>query len=265
MSPPLAPQPALATLVSSGTDQSLESRARAYGVAQGQGLADIGVNMNFGPVVDLMPHGDKLMFDTHTLLGKRAISSDPVVVTRVASAYADGLISQGVRPTLKHFPGLARVTVDTHHVAGRIMAARRDLAASDWRPFRALSSSGAALMVGHVVLNDIDPTTPASLSGAVIQGVLRQEWGFQGLIVTDDLNMGAVYRLGVGQAACAALKAGVDLVLVSYDPDQYYRAMISAVAAYRANQLDDAQLLASKHRLDQALRTGLGERSGRPG
>lgn len=238
MSPPLAPQPALASLVTDGPDNSLESRARAYGELQGQGLAALGINMNFGPVVDLMPQGKRPTFDTHTLLAKRAISANPTIVTRIAAAYGEGLMRQGVTPTLKHFPGLGRVTVDTHHVAGRVSSASSTLADSDWRPFRELAHSGAALMVGHVVVDAIDPSAPASLSAKVINGVLRKQWGFTGLIVTDDLNMGAVYRIGIGEAAKRALQAGADMVLISYDPDQYYRAMWSVTKAYRAGEVN---------------------------
>lgn len=253
MTPPLAPQPSLATLIAAGIDSSLESRARAYGVAQGRGLSAIGVTLNFGPVVDLLPGATRPRFDTHTLLHRRAIAGDPLLVTRVAGAYAEGLASQGVRPTLKHFPGLGRVVVDTHHSLGRIEAPRAELLASDWRPFRALAGGETALMVGHVVLDEIDPMQPASLSAAVIQGLLRRDWGFRGLVVTDDLNMGAVYRMGIDKAATAALAAGADLLLVSYDPDQYFRAMHGAMAAYRAGEIDAAMLDESAKRLDASL------------
>lgn len=255
LSPPLEPQPSLASLVSNDSSAAgnLKSRARAYGVAQGKGLSELGVTLNFGPVVDLLYADRRPGFDTHTRLEKRAIAGDPAVVTRVAKAYGEGLMSEGVRPTLKHFPGLGRVGVDTHHLMGHLSTPAGELFDADWQPFRTLSGSGAAIMVGHVVVDDLDAARPASLSPRVIDGLLRKDWGFDGLVVTDDLNMGAVYRLGVGEAAVAALSAGADLILVSYDPDQYFRAMAMAISAYRRGLIEKPSLQASRLRLDRAL------------
>lgn len=254
LSPPLEALPPLASLVASDLPPGkLEARARAYGIAQGQGLSELGVTLNFGPVVDLLNPESRPGFDTHTRLEKRVITGDPAIVTRVAQAYGEGLLSQGVRPTLKHFPGLGRVTVDTHHLMGHISVPAEELRHADWQPFRALAGSGAAIMVGHVIVEAVDPVRPASLSPQVINGLLRKDWGFDGLVVTDDLNMGAVYRLGIGKAAVDALVAGADLVLVSYDPDQYYRAMSSAIGAYRNGVLSRSSLEASYLRLHRAL------------
>lgn len=234
MSPPLAAMPALASLVggSSDSDGMLEARARAYGETQGSGLAALGINLNFGPVVDLLPTTRGPAFDTHTLIRRRAIAADADVVSRVAMAYGDGLRTHGVMPTLKHFPGLARADADTHHFPARLAVPIKVLADADWRPFRAAGRGGegdTAIMLGHVLLPEIDGERPASLSPAVVR-LLRREWGFAGLLITDDLNMGAVYRRGIGTASAEALAAGVDLVLISYDPDQIYRALDFAAA-----------------------------------
>ena len=125
-------------------------------------------------------------------------------------------------------------------------------AARDWQPFRAAAHSGAALMLAHVVLPGIDTAYPASLSKAVVQGLLRKERDYQGLLPTDDLNMGAAYRLGIGHAAVAALDAGVDMLLISCDPDQYYRAMQASAGALRRGIPDPVQLAASRQRIAAA-------------
>lgn len=252
MTPPLAELPPLAALVDAGPDATLEARTRAYGEAQGRGLAALGVNLNLGPVADLRPLGGGPRFDTRTLIRRRAIAADPATVERVVGSYGEALMAAGVRPTLKHFPGLGQVMTDTHHFPARLEQPVERLAARDWRPFRAAAHSGAALMLAHVVLPAIDPAYPASLSKAVVQGLLRREWDYQGLLLTDDLNMGAVYRLGIGHAAVAALDAGVDMLLISYDPDQYYRAMHAAADALRRGILDPAQLAASRQRIAAA-------------
>lgn len=267
MSPPLPAPASLASLLRAsegdGAAQASElaARARAHGLAQGGQLARLGVNLNFGPVVDLVPQrppprniAAKLtQLDTHTRLRTRAISGDAGTVTLVARAYNDGLLSAGVRPTLKHFPGLARVGVDTHHRLGRIDEPLAELATSDWQPFASLTHSGAAIMVGHVVLNAIDPQEPASLSSKVIVGLLRERWGFTGLVVTDDLNMGAVARRGVGQAAVHALAAGADVALISYDPAQVYAALLAGRRALEAGELDANALQISARRIAHAV------------
>lgn len=256
MTPPLGALPPLASLVQAGDDENLETRARTYGEVQGRGLAALGVNLNFGPVVDLRPVRGGPAFDTHTLIRQRAIATDPEVVTRVARAYSEGLIAAGVRPTLKHFPGLGRVRSDTHHFAGRLDTATARLAATDWQPFRGTAPLAGAMMLAHVVLADVDPAQPTSLSKPVVQQLLRKDWGYDGLLITDDLDMGAVYRRGICKAAVAALEAGVDMLLVSYDPDQYYRAMHCAAGALRRGELAGTGLADGKRRIGALVNAG---------
>lgn len=254
MSPPLSAPPAIATLVAEAAvsddgAHALTLRARAYGEAKGAELAALGINLNFGPVVDLRPDGRGPTLDTHTLIRRRAISADPTLVATVARAYADGLHSHGVGATLKHFPGLARVTVDTHHFPARLDTPVTTLADHDWHPFRHAARADGAIMLGHVILTDLDPEHPASTSPAVVRTLLREEWGYDGLLVTDDLNMGAVHRLGPCRATLAALAAGVDVLLLSYDPDQFHRAMHCALTAQRAGHLSPEENTASARRM----------------
>jgi beta-N-acetylhexosaminidase len=113
------------------------------------------------------------------------------------------------------------------------------------------------MMLAHVRLPDIDPQLPASLSRALVQGILRKKggdgWNYQGILITDDLNMGAVYNEGIGRAAAAALDAGVDLVLVSYDHDQYYPALYAAADAWRKGGIDIGREAESAKRLELRL------------
>jgi beta-N-acetylhexosaminidase len=249
LTPPLDPLPALASLVEDGTDALLEERARSYGATQGAGLSALGVNLNLGPVADLRPSGPRPFLDTHTLLNRRAISADPVIVTRITSAYNQGLREEGVTGTLKHFPGLARTRADTHHFAAELNASLPSLSENDWLPFRAASRNGAAIMLGHVTISGLDTEQPASLSRKIVQTLLRDEWGYDGLLITDDLNMGAVFRKGICKTAVAALAAGVDLLLISYDPDQYYAAITCAANAFERSVLDPQSLAKSRSRI----------------
>jgi beta-N-acetylhexosaminidase len=124
------------------------------------------------------------------------------------------------------------------------------LEASDWVPFRqVLAGSNAYLMVGHVAITAVDAGRPASHSKRVIDGLIRSQWGYQGIIVTDDLDMGAIYQHGVCTAVVEALNAGVDLLLVAYDPIQYYRLFNCALTASARGELDEAMLRKSGARL----------------
>ncbi|MDR2209664.1 MAG: hypothetical protein LBE22_12060 [Azoarcus sp.] len=254
LSPLIERMPPLSSLLVGGTE-NLESRAYAYGKQQGQALAGVGINMNLAPVVDLKIESAEEWTDRHTLIEQRAIDSDPWIITRVASAYGKGLAASGVQPTVKHFPGLGRVKADTHLVRASLITDPVERAA-DWLPFREVTTrTGAAMMLSHVLLPDIDPDKPASLSRVIVQNVLRKEdgegWNYQGLLITDDLNMGAVYGDGIGKAAISALDAGVDLILVSYDPDQYYRALHSTWKAWRRGGIDAGREAVSANRLIQ--------------
>lgn len=244
LSPLVAPQPPLSSLAGAG-----DAPARHYGEIQGKALAALGVNLNLSPVVDLKPSMAADWRDQRTRIGERAISADPAVVSAVAAAYSQGLAQAGVQPTVKHFPGLARVRADTHLVRASLEIRPEQLAA-DWQPFREVTArTGAAMMLAHVVLPAIDPRHPASASKAVAHDLLRRQWGYQGLLITDDLNMGAVYADGIGRAAAGALDAGVDLLLVTYDPDQYWRALHAAVKAWRIGAIDPGRETDSARRL----------------
>lgn len=248
LSPPLERLPPLASLAS-GSDDTVDARAFDYGIRQGIGLAALGINLNLGPVADLRPEHKRALLDTHTLLHRRAISGDPEQVARIAAGYSRGLRETGVTATYKHFPGLGRTRADTHHFAATLAAEPESLADSDWRPFREAGASGAAIMLGHVILAALDATRPASLSRPVVQGLLRQRWQFDGLLITDDLNMGAVFRRGICRSATEALSAGVDLVLISYDADQFYPAIQCAANAYASGKFDPRALRDSRRRI----------------
>ena len=125
-----------------------------------------------------------------------------------------------------------------------------ELEKHDWLPFRQVAAQGNALiMVGHVILTQVDPQNPASFSKAVVDGIIRQGWGYQGVVVTDDLTMSAAYNHGLCHVMVSSLNAGVDLLLVSYDYEKYYQAMYCASRAYEDGQLDRQMLDISDKRL----------------
>jgi beta-N-acetylhexosaminidase len=253
LSPALTKLPALATLA--GLPPEIRAqKAEEFGTIHGQELSALGVTTNFAPVLDLRPEIKRNRFDFHTLIGYRAISSDPMEVSAIALPYVRGLQTTGVGATAKHFPGLGRVRSDTHHFTADLDTPLDELEAADWRPFRdVLAGSKAQLMIGHVTLTAADPDRPASHSRRVVDGIIRQKWNYQGVIITDDFVMGAIYQHNVCTAVVEALNAGVDLLLVAYDGAQFYRVFACASAGFGQGKLDPAMLRASETRLKGAL------------
>ena len=228
LSPPLTKLPALSTLAKLAPDVRAE-KAEEFGRVHGQELAALGVTLNLAPVLDLRPEAGRNRFDFNTLIGYRAISDDPAIVAAIARSYVHGLEASGVGATVKHFPGLGRVRADTHHFSANLDTPLAELEASDWRPFRdVLAGSKAQLMIGHVTLTAVDPDRAASHSRLVVDGIIRKKWNYQGIVMTDDLVMGAIYQHNVCTAVVEALNAGVDLLLVAFDGAQFYRIFACA-------------------------------------
>lgn len=253
LAPPLTKLPALATLAGLAPDDQ-QAKAEEFGRIHGRELAGLGVNLNLAPVLDLKPQAQRNRLDLHTLIGQRAIASDPAVVSTIAASYVRGLEESGVGATLKHFPGIGRVRSDTHHFSANLDTPVTELEATDWLPFRqVLSRSRSALMVGHVTLTAVDPDRAASHSKRVVEGIIRQTWGYQGMVMTDDLVMGAIYQNDVCKAVVEAINAGVDLLLVAYDGAQFYRVFACALEGLRQGELDAAMLHASAARLEKGF------------
>jgi len=253
LSPPLTALPALSSLA--GLPPNIRARrAEDFGRTHGEELAALGVNHDFAPVLDLRPEANHNRFDFNTLISQRAISGDPAAVTDIGLAYIRGLEAFGVGATVKHFPGLGRVRTDTHHFSADLDTPLAVLEASDWRPFRdVLAGSKAQLMVGHVTLTAIDPDRPASHSRRIVNGIIREKWNYQGVIITDDLVMGAIYQHDVCTAVVEALNASVDLLLVAFDGSQFYRIFACASDAFEQGKLDTSMLRDSEARLKRAL------------
>jgi beta-N-acetylhexosaminidase len=156
-----------------------------------------------------------------------------------------------VHCTLKHFPGLGGVFEDTHLEAGHLRAPLAALESSDWIPFRALMGGSTFTMLSHARLTALDAERPVSFSPAIVSGLLRERWGHDGVLITDDFSMGAVYasKEGIAAASLAALDAGVDLVLISYDPAQYFTMMDAVLSATRDRRLHQDVLVRCARRL----------------
>ena len=255
LSPPLTKLPPLAAIISE--EQPIEQSKDAvikYAGIHGKELAEIGVNLNFAPVVDLNK-GVINPQDKFSLIYRRAISADQDVVTKVALWYCQTLAEHGVRCTIKHFPGLGRVNTDTHIAHAELHTPLSELIADDWVPFRQLmNNSQAFTMLGHAKLMAVDDQHPVSFSSAVISEIIRQDWQYDGVLITDDFCMQAVYgsKIGLAAATIEAINAGVDLVLIAFAPDLYYPAMAALVKAEKSGMLDEVLLDKSSQRLKES-------------
>jgi beta-N-acetylhexosaminidase len=182
-----------------------EAAARANAVLLGATCVAEGLDVVCAPVLDLRVPG------AHGVIGDRAFAEDPHEIIRLGSAWVAGLQEGGAIPVVKHIPGHGRALVDSHHALPRVRTCPAHLAL-DLAPFRALAASGAWAMTAHVLYEAWDAARPATLSPAVIRDIIRGEAGFDGVLVTDDLAMGALGGLS-NDPASAALEAGCDVVL----------------------------------------------------
>jgi beta-N-acetylhexosaminidase len=147
----------------------------------------------------------------HDVIGDRAFSGDPEQVATLGRAAADGLLSVGITPVIKHIPGHGRTMVDSHHDLPRVTAARAELSRTDFVPFKRLKDLPWA-MTAHILYEAIDPEQPATLSAKVISEVIRGEIGFDGLLLSDDLSMKAL-RGTLSELAQRSVAAGCDIAL----------------------------------------------------
>jgi beta-N-acetylhexosaminidase len=211
---------------------------RQRGEQDGRSLADLGINMNFAPVVDVqgIPDGESVM-------QTRMFGWTPDKVTTMAGAYLSGLQEGGhVVGTLKHFPGLGSVPGDPHQGVVTLNRSVADMDRIDWAPYRALFATGQvqAVMTTHLDVSAIDPGVPTTLSYKVTTGILRDELGFQGVIVTDGIYMKALSsRYSFEQTIIGAVLAGNDLIASTYSyssTEEAFNILKGAVASGRISQ-----------------------------
>ena len=220
--------------------------AQSYGDVLAAECAAFGLNLDFAPVLDVWSNPG------NTVIGQRAFSADARTVAGLGPAAARRMMDQGVIPVVKHFPGHGDTAVDSHVGLPVVDKSPEELEETELIPFRAaIQSAGTdgqvpAVMVAHILLTQLDPERPASLSPAVVTGLLREELGFAGAVLTDDLTMGAVTQsYGLGEAAVLAVEAGCDILLVCHGQDSVpavRTALLEAAASGRitAERLDES-------------------------
>lgn len=230
-----------------------EGLAYAVGMAQARELRAVGVNMNLAPVADLGTN------PLNTVIGRRAYGRLPAQVSPIISSLIRGLQDGGVLATTKHFPGHGDTASDSHLELPILPHSRDDLEKRELIPFiAAIQADSGAIMVAHIAfpeLEPIDDKRPASLSQTIVDGLLRQELGYDGLIITDALDMDAIdTTYSASQAAVMAIQAGNDLIIIGAHagPEIQARAMQAVIKAVQDGNIDEARLNESVRRILKA-------------
>ncbi|MFE1439237.1 glycoside hydrolase family 3 protein [Streptomyces sp. NPDC058739] len=219
----------------------------------GRRLAACGVNFNWAPSADVNSNAD------NPVIGVRSFGADPGLVARHTAAYVQGLQSAGVAACTKHFPGHGDTNVDSHHALPRIDADPAVLAERELAPFRAAMAAGSrAVMSAHILVPALDAEYPATLSRRILTDLLRGELGYDGLIVTDGMEMQAISSTyGIERGSVLALAAGADAICVGgglADDETVRRLRDALVGAVRAGELPEERLADAAARVRRLAR-----------
>lgn len=199
---------------------------RLIGSLIAEELRVFGFNMDFAPSCDVFSN------PKNTVIGSRSFSTDPEIAAEQAVALADGLSSEGIIPVLKHFPGHGDTAADTHKGFAAIEKTEDELWDCELIPFQKGIDNGAeVIMAAHISLPEINgDMTPASLSKNILSGLLREKMGYEGIIMTDSMGMGAITdNYSVEEYIRMGVDAGVDIFLMPADPEKAFEALISLV------------------------------------
>jgi beta-N-acetylhexosaminidase len=223
--------------------------ARKAGQVLGREMAALGINVNYAPCADVNINPQ------NPVVGVRSFGEDPDLVGELAAAMIEGIQSQGVAATVKHFPGHGDTASDSHHGLGMVPHSRERLHAVELTPFRAaLQADVKLVMTAHLGIPSIDgaDAPPATLSPNIINGLLRDKLGFDGVVITDAMDMHAI-RQGelLREDSLRAAQAGADLLLITSDPQDQTRAYEALLQGAQNGQLSQEELQAS---VDRVLR-----------
>lgn len=208
-----------------------------YGTVQASKLKHLGINLNFSPVLDVSSN------PSNPVIGNRAISGDPYVAERIGKSIIKGLMSGGIVPVGKHFPGHGDTTADSHLTLPRITKNIEDLYTLELIPFIGAIEAGIpAIMVGHLLVEDID-SLPATVSEKMINGLLREKLGFNGVVFSDDMTMGAIAEnYEIAPAVVDFIRAGGDIALICHGVQPVNEALEKIKNSYVEGSLDEEDI-----------------------
>lgn len=211
----------------------------------GQEMKAVGINLDFAPCIDVFTNS------ANTVIGDRSISSDPETVAKHASALVRGYIKSEIITCAKHFPGHGNTIVDSHEDLPVEHLDRARLESCELIPFKKTFKSRVDMvMTSHIMFPEIDPEWPVTLSEIFIKNIIRNEYRYRGLVVTDDLGMKAMTKhYGIEEVPVRALKAGADLLLYCNDPEVPPQAVESILEATAQGILNESDLNESYRRI----------------
>lgn len=226
-------------------DSGDAAQARTAGIRYAAACRERGIGILLSPVLDVRRDGG------NAVIGDRAFSADPALVEKMGLAFAQGVMEGGAIPCGKHFPGHGSTKQDSHRALA-VLEDTADTLQATLRPFHTCAVHGIPmLMTGHIAAPALgDPKTPASLSRRVLGGLVREQWRYDGVLVTDDINMGALPR-DAGAVAVQALAAGNDAVMYLDPRPERIRNVVQSIAnAVADGTLSTEQLARSEARLE---------------
>jgi beta-N-acetylhexosaminidase len=235
--------------------------ARKAGEVLGREMSALGINVNYAPCADVNIN------PKNPVVGVRSFGEDPNLVGELTAALIEGIQSQGVAATVKHFPGHGDTASDSHHGLGTVSHSRERLQAVELPPFQAALRANARLvMTAHLGITSIDgdDAPPATLSKNIITGLLRRDLGFKGVVVTDAMDMHAIRQDELlREDSLRAAQAGADLLLITSDPQDQTRAYEALLHGAQSGQLTQADLQTSVDRISH-LKNWLSENATTP-
>jgi len=226
------PAPPAAMGLGAADDADLAYRT---GAAVARAAKSLGFNWNFAPVLDLNNNPN------NPVIAERSFGAEPARAVELAMAWMAGSHAEGVACCVKHFPGHGDTHVDSHRDLPTVDKALPELDALELAPFRAAAPVAPAMMTAHIVYPAIDADNPATMSPAILDGILRKQWHYKGVIITDGMDMHAIAgRYGVGNAAVRALLAGADMVMALGTPETQNETLDAIAAGLADGSLSQA-------------------------
>lgn len=220
------------------------------GTLLGQELKEFGLNLDFAPVLDINSNPN------NPVIGDRSFGNDAEIVSKLGVQTMKGIQSQNVITTIKHFPGHGDTSVDSHLDLPVVNKSLKELKELELIPFeRAINQGADVVMVAHILLPQLDKANPGTMSKAVMTDLLRKQLGFTGVIITDDMTMGAITEhFDIGQAAVESVKAGSDIILVGHDFQNVVKIISSLKTAVQNGEISEQRLNESLERIIQLKR-----------
>jgi beta-N-acetylhexosaminidase len=226
-----------------------EALARDVGAAVARAIRALGFNWNFAPVLDLNNN------PRNPVIAERSFGADPDRATALALAWMAGSDSEGVACCVKHFPGHGDTHVDSHRDLPTVDKPLPELERFEFAPFRTAAPHAPAVMTAHIIYPALDADNPATMSRAILHDLLRTQWGYDGVIITDGMDMHAIaHRYQAGEAAVNALMAGADMVMAIGSRDTQEQTVDAIAAAIADGRLPLADVQARLDRLDRLAR-----------